>query len=174
VVRDDPSGERRPRARQQIDDGHRGGGSVFGAFVPATGAALTAPDGARSAATWVACLERVEGWLDPGLERVDAVRDTRPAHRGIDVRLWALAHPRWEFVFQPTKAASRNRIEPWGKGLRSLALQGRRFATWEQICQAVAAATDYWNAHRHPVVWGRRKHRRTPRLAGITRLPRVA
>jgi len=28
------------------------------------------------------------------------------------VLLWALAHPRWEFVFQPTYAAYLNLIEP--------------------------------------------------------------
>ena len=69
--------------------------------------------------------------------------------------LFALAHPRWEFVFQPKYAAYLNLIEPWWKVLRSLALKGRRFETWEEVCQAVEAATAYWNAHRHPFVWGR-------------------
>ena len=44
-----------------------------------------------------------------------------------------LAHPRWEFVFQPKYAAYLNLIEPWWKVLRSLALKGRRFETWEEI-----------------------------------------
>ena len=87
---------------------------------------------------------------------------TCAAHRAPDVLLWALAHPRWEFVFQPKYAAYLNLIEPWWKVLRSLALKGRRFATWEEICQAVEAATQYWNAHRHPFVWGRRKPSRRP------------
>ena len=88
--------------------------------------------------------------------------------------LWALAHPRWEFVFQPTSAASLNLIEPWWKVLRSLALKGRRFATWDAIARAVDAATAYWNAHRHPFVWGRRKRRRRARPAGVARLPLAA
>jgi DDE superfamily endonuclease len=174
LVRGDPDGGRRPRATQQIDYGHRGGGYVFGAFVPATGAALTAPYGARSAANWVDFLERVEGWLDPTVDRVYAVLDNLRAHRAPDVLLWALAHPRWEFVFQPMKAAYLNLIEPWWKVLRSLALKGRRFETWEQICQAVAAATRYWNGHCHPFLWGRRTHRRRPRPSGIARLPNAA
>lgn len=174
VVRDDLQGLRRPRATQEIDYGHCGGGYVFGAFVPATGMALTAPYGARSAANWVAFLEQVEDWLDPGIDRVYAVLDNLRAHRTVDVLLWALAHPRWEFVFQPTKAAYLNLIEPWWKVLRSLALNGRRFETWEQICHAVDAATQYWNGHRHPFVWGRRKHRRAARSAGIARLPLAA
>jgi hypothetical protein len=102
------------------------------------------------------------------------VLDNLSAHRAPDVLLWALAHPRWEFVFQPTRAAYLNLIEPWWKILRSLALRGRRFATWEAVCQAVDAATRYWNAHRHPFVWGKRKRRRPARPTGIAALPAVA
>ena len=171
LVRTDLTGARRSRATQQIDHGHRAGGYVFGAFVPATGAALTAPYDARSAVNWVDFLARVEGWLDPAVERVYAVLDNLRAHRAPDVLLWALAHPRWEFVFQPTQAAYLNLIEPWWKTLRSLALNGRRFETWAEVCQTVEAATAYWNAHRHPFVWGRRKCRQAPRPAGIAALP---
>ena len=170
----DPGGERRARATQEIDYGRRGYGYVFGAFVPATGEALTRPYPRRTTANWVDFLEHVDGWLDPAAPRVYAVLDNLRAHRAVDVLLFALAHPRWEFVFQPTYAAYLNLIEPWWKVLRSLALKGRRFETWEQICQAVDAATRYWNAHRHPFIWGRRNHRRPARAAGIARLPVAA
>jgi transposase len=119
-------------------------------------------------------LEQVEVWLDPTVERVYAILDNLSAHRAPDVLLWALAHPRWEFVFQPKYAAYLNLIEPWWKVLRSLALKGRRFATWEQLAAAVTAATQYWNAHRHPFLWGRRQHRRPARPTGIAHLPAVA
>lgn len=36
--------------------------------------------------------------------------------------------------------------------LRSLALKGRRFASWDEVCAAVREATASWNAHRHPFV----------------------
>lgn len=174
VRRSDPSGVRRLRASQEIDYGRRGYGYVFGGFVPATGETLTHPYPGRTTANWVDFLDRVEGWLDPAVPRVYAVLDNLSAHRAPDVLLWALAHPRWEFVFQPTRAAYLNLIEPWWKILRSLALRGRRFATWEAVCQAVDAATRYWNAHRHPFVWGRRKRRRAARPTGIAALPAVA
>ena len=80
----------------------------------------------------------------------------------------------WEFVFQPTYAAYLNLIESWWKVLRSLALKGRRFETWEQVCQAIEAATVYWNAHRHPFVWGRRRRHRSRRQAGIAVLAKAA
>jgi DDE superfamily endonuclease len=112
LVAGDPDGRRRPRATQEIDYGRRGRGYIFGAFVPATGTALTAPFGGRSTANFVAFLEQVETWLDPSMERVYAVLDNLSAHRAPDVLLWALAHPRWEFVFQPTYAAYLNLIEP--------------------------------------------------------------
>jgi transposase len=174
LVRSAPDGERRVRATQEIDYGRRGSGSVFGAFVPATGAALTVPYPRRTTANVVAFLEQVESWLDPSIDRVYAVLDNLRAHRAVDVLLWALTHPRWEFVFQPTYAAYRNLIEPWWKVLRSLALKGRCFATWAQVCQAVEAATAYWNTHRHPFVWGKRQRRRPARPPGIARLPVAA
>ena len=158
----------------KISYGRRGYGDVFGAFVPATGDTLTHPYPGRTTANWGDFLDRVDGWLDPAVPRVYAVLDNLSAHRAPDVLLWALAHPRWEFVFQPTRAAYLNLIEPWWKILRSLALRGRRFATWEAVCRAVDAATRYWNAHRHPFVWGRRKRRRAARPAGIAALPAIA
>jgi hypothetical protein len=120
LVHGDPNGERRGRARQEIDYGRRGRGYVFGAFVPATGAALTVSYPRRTIANVVAFLQHVEDWLAPSIDRVYAVLDNLAAHRALDVLLWALAHPRWEFVFQPRYAAYLNLIEPWWKVLRSL------------------------------------------------------
>jgi hypothetical protein len=175
VIRPDPTGERRVRATQEIDYGRRGKGYIFGAFQPATGAALTVPYAGRTIANWVDFLDEVEGWVDAAAERVYAVLDNLSTHRALDILLWALVHPRWEFVFQPTYAAYLNLIEPWWKVLRSLALKGRRFESWKEVCAAVAAATQYWNAHRHPFVWGsRRKRRRAARRAGLARLPLAA
>jgi len=174
VIRPDPSGERRVRATQEIDYGRRGKGYVFGAFRPATGAALTVPYRGRTIVNWVAFLDHVEAWLDPDVAQASAILDNLSTHRAADVLLWSLAHPRWEFVFQPTYAAYLNLIEPWWKVLRSLALKGRRFDTWEAIERAVDQATAYWNAHRHPFVWGRRKRRRAARRAGLADLPLAA
>ncbi len=174
LVRPDPSGARRARAGQEADYGRRGGGYVFGAFRPATGEAFTAPYPGRTIANWVAFLERVDGWLGATAERVYAILDNLSTHRALDVLLWALGHPRWEFVFQPTYAAYLNLIEPWWKVLRSLALKGRRFDSWAAVCRAVEEATAYWNKHRHPFVWGRRKRRQRARTPGIARLPVAA
>jgi transposase len=174
LVRADPGGERRVRATQEIDYGRRGKGYVFGAFTPATGEALTVPYPRRTIATWVDFLDQVEAWVDPAAERLYAILDNLSTHRAMDVLLWSLTHPRWEFVFQPTYAAYLNLIEPWWKILRSLALKGRRFAAWEDMWAAIERATAYWNAHRHPFVWGQRKRRRSPRSAGIGAVPAIA
>jgi transposase len=119
-------------------------------------------------------LEQVDEWLPPDSDRVYAVLDNLSTHRAPDVLLFAVTHPRWEFVFQPKYAAYLNLIEPWWKILRSLALNGRRFETWEALCRAVERATAYWNAHRHPFVWGRRRRHATRRRPGLGLLPRVA
>jgi transposase len=162
------------RATQEIDYGRRGKGYVFGAFQPAPGEVCTWTAQRRTAANFVAFLEETENWIDPDVQRIYAILDNLSAHRATDVLLFALAHPRWEFVFPPKYAASLNLIEPWWKILRSLALQGKRFETWDEICEAVEAATRYWNAQRHPFIWGRRRRHRPRRQSGIARAPAVA
>lgn len=161
------------RATQEIDYGRRGKGYIFGAFEPATGEALTQAYGRRTIANWIDFLERVERWLPLTCVRIYAIVDNLSVHRATDVLLFALAHPRWEFVFQPKYAAYLNLIEPWWKILRSLALKGRRFETWQQIEQAVTAATAYWNQHRHPFLWGRRRRHQQRRGPGIALTPAV-
>jgi len=161
------------RAKQEADYGRRGKGYIFGAFRPATGDAFTQPYPGRTIANWTDFLERVDAWLPSDAVRIFAIQDNLSTHRATDVLLFSLAHPRWEFVFQPTYAAYLNLIEPWWKTLRSLALKGRRFDSWEEVCQAVREATMYWNAHRHPFIWGRRR-RHQPRRPGVALLPHVA
>jgi hypothetical protein len=56
---------------------------------------------------------------------------------------------------------------------RSLALEGRRFGTREEIRVAVAEATTYRNGHRHPFVWGRRRRHRPRRHPGIAAVPGI-
>jgi transposase len=162
------------RATQEIDYGRRGKGYVFGAFRPASGDAFTQPYDRRTAANWVAFLEQVDAWIPVDIQQVYAILDNLSAHRATDVLLFSLSHPRWEFVFQPKYAAYLNLIEPWWKVLRSLALKGRRFETWAQVCVAIQAATAYWNQHRHPFVWGQRRRHRPHRQPGIAALPIAA
>jgi transposase len=177
LVRPASATEQQPlteRARQEIDYGRRGKGYIFGAFRPGTGEAFTQPYTGRTIANWVDFLERVDTWLPQEAAPVYTILDNLNVHRATDVLLFSLAHPRWEFVFQPTYAAYLNLIEPCWKVLRSLALKGRRFDTWDQGCQAIEAATAYWNAHRHPFIWGRRRRHRPRRQAGIAVLPKAA
>lgn len=169
-----PAGPATERAKQEIDYGRRGvAGYVFGAFQPATGAALTRPYERRTTTNWVDFLSAVEAWIDPAVERVYAVLDNLNIHSAPDALLFSLLHSRWEFVFQPKYAAYLNLIEPWWKVLRSLALKGRRFDAWTEIAQAVERATAYWNEHKHPFVWGRRRRHRTPRRLGVAAVPNL-
>ena len=162
------------RARQEIDYGRRGKGYIFGAFRHASGEAYTRAYDSRSARHWVDFLRRVDEWVPVDIERVYAIVDNLAMHRAPDVLLFSLAHPRWEFVFQPKYAAYLNLIEPWWKTLRSLALRGRRFETWDEVCEAVRGATGYWNRHRHPFVWGERRRHRARRRPGIAAMPKAA
>lgn len=162
------------RATHEADYGRRGHGYTFGAFRPLTGEAFTACYARRATVHYVDFLDQVERWLPAEAKTVYAILDNLAMHRATDVLLFSLAHPRWEFVFQPTYAAYLNLIEPWWKVLRSLALKGRRFETWDEVQAAIAKATTYWNKHRHPFVWGRRRRHRPRRQPGIAHLPKAA
>jgi transposase len=159
------------RARQEIDYGRRGKGYTFGAFVPSTGAAFTFGYLGRTIANWIDFLLQVERWLPQEPARIYAICDNLSTHRAQDVLLFTVRHPRWEFVFQPKYAGYLNLIESWWKILRSLALKGRRFETWEEVEKAIAEATAYWNAHKHPFLWGKRKRHQPRRHPGIALVP---
>jgi hypothetical protein len=162
------------RAKREIDYDRAGKGHVFGALQPASGAALTSCYAGRTTVNFVDFLLKVEAWVPAGVERVYAIMDSLSAHKAADVLLFALAHPRWEFVFQPTYAAYLNLIEPWWKTLRSLALRGRRFENWEEVVAAVEVGTSYWNSHKHPYIWGHRRRQRPIRRLGIAAVPAAA
>lgn len=163
------------RAKVELDYKHRPkGGFVFGALQPSTGAVLTQTYSRRIVGNYVEFLEKVEQWLPPEIKRVCAIVDNLYMHSAYDVMLFSLAYPRWEFVFQPKYAGYLNLIEPWWKTLRSLALKGRRFEVWTEMVEPVKQATDYWNKHKHPYIWGRRRRHRTPRKFGVATLPSMS
>jgi hypothetical protein len=141
--------ERRPLVTP--DYGRRDKLWVFGAFEPRTGQALTWCADGRSAQHFLALLEQiVQTWQNGTLI---LIMDNLASHKTLDVRLWALAHPRVRFLFQPTYAPWLNLIEPWWKTLRSLALKGRRFEVKDELSLAIDDATVYWNDHRKPYIW---------------------
>lgn len=166
--------EQRRRVPVETDEGRRGKGDIFGAFLPHDGAAFTAAYSGRTIVHWGDFLGKVEAWIAPEVERAIGIVDNLTVHRAKDVLLFCLAHPRWEFLFQPTYAPYLNLIEPWWKVLRSLALKVRRFESWAEIVAAVREATSYWNAHRHPFEWGKRNRKRPARRAGVAVVPVAA
>jgi transposase len=102
--------EERPvqRAKVEVDYTHHGKGYVCGAFRPATGEAFTACSTSRTAKNWIEFLEQVDAWVGPEVKQVYAILDNVGMHTGTNALLFALAHPRWECVFQPTRAAYLN------------------------------------------------------------------
>lgn len=159
------------RAKQEADYGKRGKGYIFGALKPASGEALTVPYPGRTTANWLDFLHHVDEWIPAEIPRIYAILDNLSIHRATDVLFFSLSNPRWEFVFQPVYAPYLNLIEPWWKTLRSIALKGRRFDTWQQVWEAIDQATSYWNAHKHPFVWGRRRRHQPTRTHRSTFLP---
>jgi transposase len=145
------------RAKQEIDYGKRAKGYVYGALWETTGQCWTQCYPHCRKGHFIDFLCYVDHQVPAEKERVYAILDNLDMHHCHDLLLFMIHHPRWEFVYQPKYAAYLNLIEPWWKVLRSLALKGERFETWEQVVTAIDAATAYWNAHKHPFVWGRRR-----------------
>jgi transposase len=139
------------RPRIAPDYGLRGYTWVFGAFEPASGLALTCCASRRDSASFIGLLNRLEQHWSTG--EISVILDNLSIHKSLDVRLWPLAHERLRFLFQPTYAPWLNRIEPWWKTLRSLALKGHRFETAAEVETSIDAGTALWNQHRHPYVW---------------------
>jgi transposase len=105
----------------------------------------------RTRANFVTFLDQLVRHWDEGT--LVLILDNLSTHKTLDVLLWALAHPRVRFLFQPTYAPWLKLIGPWWKTLRSLALKGRCFFDANAIIQAIQAATEYWNRLRHPYEW---------------------
>ncbi|MBX3082894.1 MAG: IS630 family transposase [Anaerolineae bacterium] len=124
---------------------------IVGGFEPATGKALTLSTARRRTADFIAFLDSLmTAWPDGDIV---LIMDNLSVHKTLDVRLWALAHQRVRFLFQPTYAPWLNLIEPWWKRLRNLALKGRSFSTIQAVTDAIAQATAFWNAHCYPYRW---------------------
>ena len=160
------------RARQEIDYGRRGKGYVYGALWARTGQCWTQCYPSRTKACFLDFLTWVDTQIPAEKQRVYAIMDNLDMHHCQDLLLFMVHHERWEFVYQPKYAAYLNLIEPWWKTLRSLALKGRRFETWEEVVEAIEAATAYWNAHKHPFVWGRRRRHQQQRRHNLSDLAR--
>lgn len=169
------AGKPAQRAKQELEYQPRTvGGYVFGALRPDTGEVWTETYEGRNIVNFVDFLEKVEAWIPAESKPLYAILDNLRTHSAYDVLLFSLCHPRWEFVFQPKRAPYLNLIEPWWKTLKSLALKGRRFELWSEVEEAIRRATTYWNEHKHPYVWGRRRRHRLPHRLGVAALPNIA
>ncbi len=160
------------RATFEPDYGRRGKVWVHGAFEPATGEAMILASPRRDSASHIQLLEQIIGQFPA--DRWLVIEDNLSTHVSRQVRLALAAWPEVQILFLPKYACWLNLIEPWWKVLRSLALKGRRFETWAEVCQAIEEATNYWNRHRHPFIWGRRRRHQPRRASGVAVLPKAA
>jgi len=153
------------RATFEPDYGRRGKLWVHGAFEPATGQATILNSASRDSASHIQLLEQV--MIEFPADRWLLIEDNLVIHTSRKVRLALAAWPEVQIQFIPKYACWLNLIEPWWKQLKSLALKGRRFETLDELNQALLAALEYWNAHRHPYVWKKRPQEQLPVLGGF-------
>lgn len=154
----------RNRATFEPDYGRRGKLWVHGAFEPATGQAAILMSPSRNSSSHIQLLEKVvcefpaDRWL--------IIEDNLSIHISRETMLALAAWPEIQIQFIPKYACWLNLIEPWWKQLRSIALKGRRFDTFDELVDALIAALDYWNAHRHPYHWKKKPQEQVTLLGG--------
>jgi len=127
---------------------------VHGAFEPASGQAPIVLSGKRDSASHIRLIEQIIE--DFPADRWIPIEDNLSTHHSRQTQLALLAWTEIQVLFLPTYACWPNLIEPWWKQLTSLALKGRRFETVYEMHDALFAALDYWNAHKHPYHWKKR------------------
>ncbi len=153
------------RATFEPDYGRRGKLWVHGALEPATGRAAIVISPSRDSVSHIQLLELLpqvfpaDRWL--------IIEDNLSIHTSRQTQLALTAWPEIRVQFLPKYACWLNLIEPWWKQLRSLALKGRRFETLDQLTDALNAALDYWNTHRHPYRWKKRPQEQITLLGGF-------
>jgi DDE superfamily endonuclease len=106
------------RAKQEIDYGRRAKGYVYGALWEMTGACWTQSYPRRCLAHFIDFLCFVDEQIPADRERIYVILDNLDMHHSHDLLLFQFQYPRWEFVYQPGRAAYFNLIEPWWKILR--------------------------------------------------------
>lgn len=100
------------RATQEIDDGRRGKGYVFGAFWETQGDCWTQCYAGRTIPNFIDFLCYVDEHVPTEIEQVYAIMDNVNVHHNKDVFLFLLSHPRWELVYQP-KHYSGTSVKAW-------------------------------------------------------------
>ncbi|KKK48324.1 hypothetical protein LCGC14_3146260 [marine sediment metagenome] len=140
------------------------------AFEPATGQANILLSPKRDGASHIQLLEQM--MRDFPADRWLIIEDNLSIHKSRDVKTALLAWPEIQILFLPKYACWLNLIEPWWKQLRALALRGHRFENADELAASLLAATECWNAHRHPYHWRKRPALRPqPRIGGCASAP---
>ena len=159
----------RNRATFEPDYGRRGKLWIHGAFEPATGQVVTILSPRRDSASHIQLLEQI--LVEFPADRYLIIEDNLSTHTSRQTRLALTAWPEVQVQFIPKYACWLNLIEPWWKQLRSLALKGRRFETLDELTQALNAALDYWNTHKHPYHWKKKPQEQVTLLGGFNVRP---
>lgn len=154
------------RATFEPDYGRRGKLWTHGAFEPATGQAAIVMSPSRDSASHIQLLEKI--FVEFPADRWVIIEDNLSIHTSRQVKLALAGWPEVQVLFIPKYACWLNLIEPWWKQLRSLALNGRRFETLDELTLTLNQAVEYWNAHRHPYVWKKKPQQQTTLFGGYS------
>ncbi len=118
----------------------------------ASGKVITKMTNAHRAIEFIEFLEIIDKNVPKELG-VHVVLDNYAAHKTESVRMWLLAHPRFEFHFTPTYSSWMNQVERWFSALTTKYLQRSVHHSVTELNEGITEWAEAWNKNPKPFIW---------------------
>ncbi|WP_276942617.1 IS630 family transposase [Ferrimicrobium acidiphilum] len=118
----------------------------------ASGKVITKMTNAHRAIEFIEFLEIIDKNVPKELG-VHVVLDNYAAHKTESVRMWLLAHPRFQFHFTPTYSSWMNQVERWFSALTTKYLQRSVHHSVTELNEGITEWAEAWNKNPKPFIW---------------------
>ncbi|MHB8190934.1 MAG: transposase [Ferrimicrobium sp.] len=118
----------------------------------ASGKVITKMTVAHRAVEFIEFLELIDKKVPTELG-VHIVLDNYAAHKTESVRMWLLAHPRFEFHFTPTYSSQMFQVERWFSALTTKYLQRSVHHSVSELTRGITKWAKAWNESPKPFIW---------------------
>ncbi len=138
--------------RQTTEYKRNGISNLYAALNVASGKVITKMTNAHRAIEFIEFLEIIDKNVPKELG-VHVVLDNYAAHKTESVRMWLLAHPRFEFHFTPTYSSWMNQVERWFSALTTKYLQRSVHHSVTELNEGITEWAEAWNKNPKPFIW---------------------
>ncbi|KJE77832.1 integrase core domain protein [Ferrimicrobium acidiphilum DSM 19497] len=138
--------------RQTTEYKRNGISNLYAALNVASGKVITKMTVAHRAIEFIEFLEIIDKNVPKELG-VHVVLDNYAAHKTESVRMWLLAHPRFQFHFTPTYSSWMNQVERWFSALTTKYLQRSVHHSVTELNEGITEWAEAWNKNPKPFIW---------------------